>query len=112
MYPTAPSERMRPGASYPVTGVRIGCLSPSTYALPRIWKMEVEELALCVCEGRTRHHQVCDIVLRPAQVVALPCLQCLIGSDATMLICLVPVVDCFGMLGIFLMVQKYRLGRG
>jgi hypothetical protein len=29
-----------------------------------------------------------------------------------MLICLVPVVDCFGMLGIFLMVQKYRLGRG
>jgi hypothetical protein len=55
---------------------------------------------------------VCDIVLRPAQVVSLPCLQYLVGGDAAMLICLVPAVNCFGILGIFLMVEKYRLGRG
>jgi hypothetical protein len=58
-----------------MTGARFDSLSPSTGRLPRIWKMKVEELALCVCQGRTRHHRVDDTVLRHAQAVALPCLQ-------------------------------------
>jgi hypothetical protein len=64
-----------PTFHFPVTGARFDCLLPSNCGLPRIWEMEVEELALCVCEARTRHQQVVDIILRSAQVVALPCLQ-------------------------------------